>query len=542
MNRKSDPYILAKFDVSGIQSYIFASNRLQENVGASCQVTRILEEFLPDSIKEEIIFPQDYVLDWEKEDRLCILEKENLKAEIVYIGGGNAVVLFRGRQEFEKVSQSLGRKVAENCQGIYLVSAYVEKTELQNFKSDMEELGRNLAGIKADMIRQPVYSPFPVVEQDNMDHQPITRCYKYKKDGSGDKFESYVIKNMTEMRYQKWKTYQWSRHNKDKKMYPMLDKINNYDYPVEMEQLCSKNCENSYIAVVHIDGNGMGRQIQEVLNTETEYAVAVSVLRQKSKEITGIFKNAYRAVLLKLENHTKLLSRDDEERTIFPLRPVILDGDDFTFLCAADLAIPIAAGFLNELSNCQKEENKKITACAGIAFVHSHFPFSEAYHIAEETCSRAKKKWYKERKEKNNCQDSSFLDFCVLKGSEVGGVQKHEEWQMRPYCVTVQNKRVRNDALVYLYDTIKAMEDKWPSNRLHRIYGAMLEGDEQMKLLQKEFLSRKYNIEELIQTDDWRNSSLYDALELRGLCRTELLEDLLNIQEKQVNEKMEFKD
>lgn len=533
MNSKSSTYILAKFDVSGIQQYIFASNRLRENVGASCQVTRILEEFLPEAIEESIILPQECIVKWEEEDRLSILERENIKAEIIYIGGGNAMVLFGGREIFQSVCRNLGRKTAENCQGIYLAVAYIESS-LQNFRNDIDELTENMAKNKADMIRQPIYSSFPVVEQDNDSHQPITRCYRYKKENTGMQEGLPQVDNMTEMRYQKWMAYEWSREHKNRKLYPSIDGMINYDYPVEMDALCRKHGEDSYIAVVHIDGNGMGRQIHEVLHAYEEYAKAVPLLREKSKKISEIFADTYKSILLKLHEYTKPEVDDQEGRTVFPLRPIVLDGDDITFLCTADLAIPITVGFLRELFYGQEEGVQKITACAGIAFVHSHFPFYEAYRIAEESCSRAKNKWYQEMKENHRNKGKSFLDFQVVKNNNIGGSQGHEEWQMRPYSIDSDNKNKGciNDSVVHLYRVIKEMEDKWPSNRLHRIYRAILEGEEQIELLEKEFVSRNYNIKELIQTEEWKKSSLFDALELRGLCKVELLADFLNIQEK----------
>lgn len=523
MDSKSKGYLLAKFDISGIQRYIFATNRLVENVGASYQVTKILETYLPDSIKEAIPQSSAYVINWKEEAKLKLLNDKEIKAEIIYIGGGNAFVLFQGLEVFQQVSQNLARKVAQNCQGLYLAAASVEATHFEDFKGDVERLNKKMAENKAGMIRQPLYSPFPVVEQDNLNHQPITRQYAMQ---NGEK------SNMPEMQYQKWRAYQETKRRKEGKLYPLIDGSANYDYPVDTDALCRVPGENSYIAVVHIDGNGMGAQVQKVLKQEKKYEAAVPTLREKSKEISSIFENTYREMLKALLSYLKRQGRDNEGNILMPLRPIVMDGDDFTFVCTAHLAIPLATGFLTELIKGQEGSAEKISACAGIAFVHSHFPFYEAYSIAEEACSDAKKKWYEEQKEESS--ERCFLDFRILKGSEVGGTVKHKEWQMRPYSIGGKDCENKKDSLVRLYEGVKKMEE-WPSNRLHKISRAMLEGEQQMKLLEEEFHSRDYDIKNLIQVNDWKewkDSPLYDALEIRGLCEMELLEYFLKMQEK----------
>ena len=77
-NNKSD-YILAKFDVGGIQDYIFATNRLRENAGASYQVTRIMEEFLLESFREAADEKNvEVLLDWKLADRLRLPQDERM--------------------------------------------------------------------------------------------------------------------------------------------------------------------------------------------------------------------------------------------------------------------------------------------------------------------------------------------------------------------------------------------------------------------------------------------------------------------------------
>lgn len=536
MDKKSNDYILAKYDVSGIQSYIFATNRLRENAGASYQVTRILEEFLPEAMEGALSDKGEVktvITKWDSQDSLSLPEDDGIQAEIVYIGGGNAVVLYRTKEQYIKVGQRLGRKVAENCQGLYLAATCID-TKLIDFRSDVKRLDDSLAEYKQKMVRQPVLALFPVVERDNSSHHPITHSICHVKE------DRVSIEYLTEIQYQKWNAYEQihgvqkggeqegdSSSYGSKWLYPEIGEGAEYVYPEEADMLCRKTGEDSYIAVVHIDGNGMGAQVKEIMDMHTEYKEGVPLLRKKSKEIAMLFGKTYEEVLRKLWGHQNELMKENEEgEKILPMRPILLDGDDFTFICTADLAIPIAAGFMEQLSLLQKEKAKKITACAGIAFVHSHFPFYEAYKIAEESCSRAKKKWYSE----SGNPEAGYLDFEVIKESQIGAFQGNEEWQARPYAVGGQIKEAAPGSLNVLYAVLKRMED-WPANRLHKIYHAIQRGKEEVDNLQREYLSRGYHIEKPAGNLNLQESPLFDALEVRGMCRLDILKEFLNIQE-----------
>jgi hypothetical protein len=70
-----------------------------------------------------------------------------------------------------------------------------------------------------------------------------------------------------------------------------------------------------------------------------------------------------------------------------------------TFLCNAQLGLSLAIEYLeafeNEMHHAFKEEIKQkkmqpIRACAGIAMVKMHYPFSRAYDLSERLCKSAK--------------------------------------------------------------------------------------------------------------------------------------------------------
>lgn len=94
--------LLAVYDITGIQEYIFATRWMKENAGASLIVTRMLTVVLPESVHE--VTNEKAVIKW-KDAKDFRLEKDTeLLAEIIYIGGGNAVVAYRNSAIYDAVN------------------------------------------------------------------------------------------------------------------------------------------------------------------------------------------------------------------------------------------------------------------------------------------------------------------------------------------------------------------------------------------------------------------------------------------------------
>src|SRR5947209_13984144 len=139
---------LVVVDTMQIQPYIFGSNRLRENVGASYLVDSATRDWAFEAVKDAApgktnIGPGNKLIDGE-------WIENGLDAEVMYAGGGNFVVLFGGDDKAKKFAKeftsNLSRRALQKAPGLQLVIAQQEMNWHEHALRDkLDEVFRALA-------------------------------------------------------------------------------------------------------------------------------------------------------------------------------------------------------------------------------------------------------------------------------------------------------------------------------------------------------------------------------------------------------------
>lgn len=356
---------IAIYDVRGIQSYIFRTNAVKEIVGASSIVSNLIINELKNAINFFIdngkLSENEIVLDWEKQTEFQFEKNKDVKIEVLYYGGGNLVVVFRTEELCKKISTFMSKNIMQNAYGLSLVYAYVDKTD--NYNEDWFALKTKLSEIKAVTPLNKPAGIIPIVQYDSLTSKPLSKVYNNKK--------------VTFEAYQKLKRYEKLQQEKS-------------DYIKEFDKMRTSN-EEGLIAIVHIDGNSMGMNIREIMAEAKTYNQAVERMRKISNDIHEVFEEkAIKVVKEKILEICKLHDIKASEHEL-PFRPLIQAGDDITFVCNERIALDIVEEYIKAIrTGYMYNENYKFSACAGIAIIHSHYPFYKGYNVAEECCKTSK--------------------------------------------------------------------------------------------------------------------------------------------------------
>jgi hypothetical protein len=394
---------LTLIDVRGVQNYLFNANELKQNLGASALVENATHEWIFDFLPEKRN-AQWNLKKYRIEFDARTIEKDDLDAEVIFMGGGNAAILFSTFDLAKQFTEEYTEHLLVNTPGLEASVAHVKDVDmgkpgaLKNAWAIMQSV--EMPKQKARLVAQPLlglsvtaecaYTGLPAV--DDVPKKPETT-------------EPSVLVSAQSFIKQDRKIVD-AANQRLTDLLPIKE-FENFKYPFNFENLGGERGKSSFIAVVHADGNNMGKRLQAYTD-HGDNREMIRRMREFSESVNEVGLDAMKAVrdfvartlsIAKAENHAyELMDRFDKEEKMrlkdgfLPIRPLVFGGDDVTFVCEGRLGLALAFTLLQAFSKAELPDKNKTYACAGIAIVHSHYPFARAYALAEDLCQSAKQK------------------------------------------------------------------------------------------------------------------------------------------------------
>ena len=373
--------VLTGIDVLGVQRFVFSSNRLRDVVSGS------------------------FLVHWCTSTDGALLDLVS-KEKILLAAGGNAIIEFDSLDEAKSFAALYSRLLYEEAPGLE-VALYHKPYNPGGLAWALQEIQIDLA--RSKMARSPSVPQLGLSITASCIETGLP-AIDYNSTGSKSQNTSTEIfsKNIWKRREQ--------AVNVNRFWQDFLENSPNFDFPLELDQLGRDKGDTSLIGIVHVDGNRVGKKIKdwlsEKVNEEADDAEVRKEYRKWSNDIDELGQKALKVVVDRIVQSVEQ-SKDGQkasisgvperlgfnlqkgkksDRWMLPLRPVVLGGDDMTFICDGRVALDLAETALGIFEDSNIAHLGKITACAGIAIVRVHAPFARAYELSERLCRSAKKK------------------------------------------------------------------------------------------------------------------------------------------------------
>ncbi len=377
--------------VQGIQGFIFQTNQLDDISGASELVENICTKMFKEMVGEGF----------------------NEKSNAVIMAAGNVKYVFDTREQCEHVVRNFPRKVQECAPGITFSQAVVKFDDEKHFEKAVEELEKKLK-TQRNLHQTPLEVGVLGCQRAAKTGMPVVKIWNGEELDAATYAKRVARKDCGNRLYIKSMV---GETNKDENDF-------NFKEELDIKDLTGKN---DWIAIVHIDGNGLGTVVQKLGKD-----------REKFREFSYLLDQATTKAANKAFETIK--AQENFSLDKLPFCPVVLGGDDLTVIIRGDLAMPYAQKFIEhfeeetskgKLGGLLKEANLcGLTACGGIAYIKASFPFYYGYKLAEELCHAAKT----DAKEINKEHVPSCLMFHKVQDSFVQSYKdiKARELELKP--------------------------------------------------------------------------------------------------------------
>jgi len=463
---------LVLLETTGNQAYIFATNKLRENVGASELTARVGTRFVLEAVRSA----GGRIPHNDRDPQAFPAISESNPVEVILAVSGKALLLVRdadlGRQIVRAVTlNALKEAPGLEVRGVVSREFDVERDALHPLIGEVhrqfEVVRSRLPGPAARFQRLPIIaecasSGLPAAKYDESGREsgPRSAVTRAKRAAAQDGLDR--IRNVVGERFR---------------------------LPRSTTEIEDLGCD--WFAIVHADGNGLGQVFLDFQNraAATGNRDYIEKLRSFSLALDECTEKAFCQALTVIR----------PRRDITPIVPLVLGGDDLTVVCDGRQALQFTKKFIDgfEVETRQHPAinailKNGVTSCAGVAIVKPHFPFFAGYQLAEELLKSAKK-----------FNPLSAIDYHILYDASGPDLDRiREELTVdggttrlvgRPYVVTAEKGPVnrRWSDLACRIAAVRARDDdgrrRLPNSMLHELREGLFLGrtvaDDRLKLV-----------------------------------------------------------
>jgi hypothetical protein len=380
---------LVLIETSGNQAYLFATNRLAENIGASELTYKVGTQFVLEAVAN-----QGGTKLWsnndspqELRDKLKNAPKiDTAPIEVIIATSGKALLLVKDKSVAKAIISEVTERALRDAPGIdvcgVISQSFNWNKEYIHIK--IKEIHKIFEEIRSSRPHPSARFPtLPITALCASSGLPAFRLIKK----TGEAISK--ISNAKQTAATDWQ-----------KRIDKITKDSGYSVEKTISHLENDSGkELDWLAVVHADGNGLGQiflNFDKYIQTSTiaKNRSYVNKLRKFSIALEDATENAYRQALRVLKENQISLDLD--------IVPLVLGGDDLTVICDGKYALEFTRVFLKEFEKQTASESiiaeiaqqalnaPRLSACAGVAITKPHFPFHSSYKLAEQLIKEAK--------------------------------------------------------------------------------------------------------------------------------------------------------